>query len=100
MTLNMEQPALSILISKLSLTMQKLIVHFTFTARAQKTNGSNEGNSLVQKKEDMSFTERVLKVDECIRKNSTEAISFDDIKYFMDFSEKASDKINESGFSC
>ena len=95
----MEQPALSILISKLSLTMQKLIVHFTFTARAQKTNGSNEGNSLVQKKEDMSFTERVLKVDECIRKNSTETISFDEIKYFMDFTEKASDKINESGFS-
>ena len=60
MTLNMEQPALSILNSKLSLTMQKLIVHFTFTARAQKTNGSNEGNSLVQKKEDMSFTGKSL----------------------------------------
>ena len=84
--------------------MHKLIVYFTFTARTRKTNskysGSREGNSVVQKKEDMSFTERVLKVDECIRKNSTEAISFDDIKYFMDFSEKASDKINESGFSC
>ena len=84
--------------------MQKLILYFTFTARTRKTNskysGSNEGNSVVQKKEDMSFTERVLKVDECIRKNSTETISFDDIKYFMDFSEKASDKINESGFSC
>lgn len=83
--------------------MQKLIVYFTFTARTRKTNskysGSSEGNSVVQEKEDMSFTERVLKVDEYIRKNSTEAISFDDIKYFMDFPEKASDKINESGFS-
>ena len=74
------------------------------TARTRKINskysGSNEGDSVVQKKEDMSFTERVLKVDECVRKNSTEAISFEDIKYFMVFSEKASDKINELGFSC
>ena len=41
-----------------------MCTYFTFTARTRETNskysGSNEGNSLVQKKEDISFTGKSL----------------------------------------
>ena len=45
---------------------------------------SSGGNVTIDTKKDMNFTERVLRLEENIRKNNIESIPFKDLDFFLE----------------